>query len=263
MKPETNILPAPVALHGSLSTFLADGRGGRELEMIMGAIPVRVVEERENEELTQQRDEPADALEALLSNEYAARLSYEADLLGAAARAEATCWVEARSQARAALRAAGRPLVFLLFLLLPCLTSAQTLSGTARVVDGDTLEVQGQKVRLHGIDAPEKDQLCQRRKGSAYHCGLVSLVALEELLDGQPVTCEAKDRDRYGRVVARCFVGQPHADLSGWMVRQGLAVAYLKYSADYAPQEAVARGAHLGLWAGTFVPPSEWRKGRR
>lgn len=132
-------------------------------------------------------------------------------------------------------------LAVLLALLLPRLACAQTLTGPARVIDGDTLEVQGQRVRLHGVDAPEKDQLC-RLKGSAYHCGLVSLVALEELLDGQPVTCEPKGRDRYGRVVARCFVGQPrHFDLSGLMVRQGLAVAYTKYSRDYAPLETLAR----------------------
>jgi endonuclease YncB( thermonuclease family) len=151
-------------------------------------------------------------------------------------------------------------LLFLLFLSFGL--SAQTLSGPARVVDGDTLEVQGQRIRLHGVDAPELSQTCQR-KGSPYHCGAVSLVRLKELIDGRPVTCQGLDRDRWERVIARCFVGQPHIDLGGWLVRNGLAVAYVKYSRDYLPQEAVARGARLGLWSGAFVPPAEWRKGVR
>lgn len=64
-------------------------------------------------------------------------------------------------------------------------------------------------------------------------------------------------------MVARCFVGSPHIDFGGWLVRNGLAVAYTRYSRDYLPQESVARGAGLGIWAGSFVPPSEWRKGVR
>lgn len=158
----------------------------------------------------------------------------------------------------------------LLALVLSIPLSAQILTGPARVVDGDTLEVQGQKVRLHGIDAPEIRQTCTRA-GKVWACGVAARRHLEELIARRPVTCTKTDTDRYGRIVARCFVdlsatpGRPHVhlDLGGWMVRNGHAIAYTRYSTDYVPQETAARGARLGLWSGTFVPPAEWRKGVR
>jgi endonuclease YncB( thermonuclease family) len=216
-------------------------------------------------QLERQRDELADALEDSL-----AALKETLPLFSSIVNREAM--KERIAGHRESLRKVGRLAVFLVALLLPTLACAQTLAGIARVVDGDTLAVQGQKVRLWGIDAPEKRQFCMRPEWnghsgllepSAWPCGKEATSRLRVLLSGRPVTCVPKDRDRYGRVVARCFVGQPHVDLSGWMVRQGLAVAYLKYSTDYVPQEAVARGARVGLWSGTFVQPSEWRKGVR
>jgi endonuclease YncB( thermonuclease family) len=158
-------------------------------------------------------------------------------------------------------------LLLMLALVVP--VSAQPLAGPARVVDGDTLEVQGQKVRLHGIDAPEMRQVCFRPeydtagKESPWACGVAARRQLEELIARRPVTCRALDKDRYGRVIARCFVGSPHIDLGGWLVRNGLAVAYTKYSRDYVPQETAARGERLGIWAGAFTAPGEWRKGKR
>jgi endonuclease YncB( thermonuclease family) len=151
--------------------------------------------------------------------------------------------------------------------LFASVVSAQTITGPARVVDGDTLEIQGQKVRLHGVDAPEIRQTCARpefnghtrrvEEGSPWPCGVAARRRIEEVIDSRPVTCRALDKDRY------CFVGAPHIDLSGWLVRNGLAVAYTKYSRDYVPQETAARGARLGIWSGAFVPPAEWRKGVR
>jgi endonuclease YncB( thermonuclease family) len=176
----------------------------------------------------------------------------------------------------------------LLALLLAAPLSAQTLTGPARAIDGDTLELQGQRVRLHGVDAPEIRQTCTRPclecdlamgvtpglSSETYACGVAARRRLEELIDSRPVTCRALDKDRYGRVVARCFVkgdlrqqdqrwSIPHIDLGGWLVRNGLAVAYTKYSRDYVPQEAAARGERLGIWAGAFTAPGEWRKGKR
>jgi endonuclease YncB( thermonuclease family) len=148
----------------------------------------------------------------------------------------------------------------LLALLLAAPLSAQTLTGPARAIDGDTLELQGQRVRLHGVDAPEIRQTCTRPclecdlamgvtpglSSETYACGVAARRRLEELIDSRPVTCRALDKDRYGRAVARCFVDAPHIDLSGWLVRNGLAVAYTKYSRDYVPQETAARGEQRG-----------------
>lgn len=138
--------------------------------------------------------------------------------------------------------------------------------GPARVIDGDTLEVAGQKVRLHGIDAPEKDQLCQRANGAEYHCGALALVRLEELIGGRRARCLGREKDRYGRLIARCYVAGEHGpalDLGGALVIRGLAVAYRKYSSDYNSAEATAKAAKAGIWAGTFVAPELWRKGVR
>jgi len=151
------------------------------------------------------------------------------------------------------------------FLLLLCLAlpaEAQTLRGSARVLDGDTLEVSGQKVRLHGIDAPELSQTCKRASGSEWHCGWEAAVRLEQMISGMPVRCAAvEERDRYGRIVAVCFRGQ--VDLGGALVVRGLAMAYRKYSSNYDNAEATAKAAQAGIWAGSFVAPWEWRKGVR
>lgn len=156
------------------------------------------------------------------------------------------------------------------FLLLLCLAlpaGAQTLRGPVRVVDGDTLEVAGEKVRLHGVDAPELAQTCLRAGGAVWHCGWAAALRLEEMIGGRPVLCEGGERDRYRRVIARCFVtGRDvgvRLDLGGALVVRGLATAYRRYSLDYASAEATAKAARAGMWAGSFVPPAEWRKGVR
>ncbi len=131
------------------------------------------------------------------------------------------------------------------------------LAGHPRVVDGDTLELDGTRIRLFGIDAPESAQSCER-DGAAYACGQAAKHYLEQLIGGQPVACRAKDRDRYGREVAICTVGT--ADINAAMVRAGWAVAYRQYSTAYVPLEEEARQSRAGIWAGHFEPPSSWRR---
>ncbi len=92
------------------------------------------------------------------------------------------------------------------------------ISGQPRVINGDTLEVAGQRIRLHGIDAPESRQLC-RRDGERWRCGRGATSALNAFLGSRPVSCEELDRDRYRRIVAKCAVGE--ADIGEWMVSQG------------------------------------------
>ena len=134
------------------------------------------------------------------------------------------------------------------------------ITGQPRVIDGDTLEVAGQRIRLHGIDAPESRQLC-RRDGEPWRCGKDATSALKAFLDSRPVSCEELGRDRYRRVVAKCAVDG--ADIGEWMVSQGWAVAYYFYSYDYSRAEQRARSARRGMWAGEFEKPWEWRKQRR
>lgn len=135
------------------------------------------------------------------------------------------------------------------------------VAGIASVIDGDTVELHGERIRLFGIDAPESSQLCEDASGQPYRCGQKAALALTDHIGRKTIRCEGKTRDRYDRLVAICYLGEE--DLDGWMVSQGLALAFRKYSLRYVPEEDAAREAGRGLWAGQFTPPWEWRKLRR
>ena len=137
-------------------------------------------------------------------------------------------------------------------------SAAEPIIGRASVIDGDTIDVHGERIRIWGIDAPESGQTCQRDKQD-WRCGTDAAFALDNMLARRPVTCRQKDRDRYGRTVATCRVGD--VDIGGWMVREGWALDYRRYSkAAYAADEDVARTEQRGMWAGEFMPPWEWRR---
>jgi endonuclease YncB( thermonuclease family) len=106
---------------------------------------------------------------------------------------------------------------------------AEELVGRARIIDGDTIEVRGKRIRLYEIDAPESRQQCLI-EAKRYPCGKVAAGALEDLTTGTEVRCRKEDMDRYGRIVAVCFVGGQN--LNAWMVAQGWALAYRRYSLD-------------------------------
>lgn len=131
------------------------------------------------------------------------------------------------------------------------------VTGHAKVIDGDTIEVAGQRIRIHGIDAPELDQTFLWR-GKQRACGYMASAALEALTAGVKLRCEIVAQDRYGRPVAKCF--SPNGvDIGRRMVAAGWALAYRKYALDYADAEAKARKAKRGLWRGSFIKPWEWR----
>ena len=134
------------------------------------------------------------------------------------------------------------------------------VSGQARMIDGDSLEIGGTRVRLFGIDAPERGQSC-REEGKLWICGGLARVRLEERISRRTVVCEERDRDRYGRIVAVCRAGGE--DLNAWMVSEGWALAYRRYSEAYVEEEARAKAAQQGIWRGDFVPPWDWRQGKR
>ena len=128
------------------------------------------------------------------------------------------------------------------------------------MIDGDTLDLGGVRIRLHGIDAPETKQSC-RAGGKQWSCGREAARALASRIGGRSVACQERDRDHYGRVVAVC--GLSGADLNGWMVAQGWAFAYRRYSHAYVAEESGARAAKRGVWRGEVVPPWDWRRGKR
>jgi endonuclease YncB( thermonuclease family) len=150
--------------------------------------------------------------------------------------------------------------VFLVTLVLSSGATAQPLQGTASVIDGDTLEIHGQRIRLFGVDAPEGRQTCDR-DGKAWRCGQQAALALADKIGRRPIACRERDRDRYRRIVAICYLDGE--DLNGWLVRQGWALDYRQYSKGrYAAEEAEARSGRRGVWAGTFQKPWEWRRKR-
>lgn len=134
---------------------------------------------------------------------------------------------------------------------------AADLAGIPRIVDGDTVEISGTKIRLNGIDAPETDQLCLDAKGGKWACGVASRDALVARSAGRPWACTVSGQDRYGRSLATCSVGGE--DVERWMVRSGWALSFVRYSHTYDADEAAARGAKSGLWAGSFIAPWDWR----
>src|SRR6266404_783627 len=144
--------------------------------------------------------------------------------------------------------------------IAPAAFAAADIIGQASVIDGDTIEIHGQRIRLFGIDAPEHDQLCEEA-GAQYRCGQQASLALADQIGRQTVDCAPRDVDQYGRVVAVCSAAGE--DLNAWMVRQGWALAYRHYSTAYVPDEDAAHLAGDGIWRGTFDAPWDWRQGKR
>src|SRR5918993_2924814 len=124
----------------------------------------------------------------------------------------------------------------------------EVLAGRATVIDGDTIEIRGERVRLFGVDAPESGQHCTDSEGKSYRCGQKAALALDSRIGNGIVTCQVQDTDRYGRKVAVCRVfGE---DLAAGMVGLGWALAYRAFSVRYVPAEQLAQQRKAGLWAG-------------
>lgn len=144
--------------------------------------------------------------------------------------------------------------------LMPVQASAGP-SGTVRVIDGDTLDVGGVRVRLHGIDAPEVAQTCETKGGVIWACGNWVRAELEARIEGRKATCEAHGWDRYDRVIGTCRVAG--IDIGEAMVRDGLAFAYRRYSLDYVQAENAAELAHRGLWGSEVQAPEAYRRSHK
>lgn len=151
-------------------------------------------------------------------------------------------------------------LVFLMALScgsVPAEASAN-VTGRASIIDGDTLEIRGARIRLVSIDAPESGQLCRDHSDRLWRCGQAAALALSDMIGRRSVFCSVTGQDRYGRVLAHCFVdGQ---DLAEWMVQQGWAIRYYDRAGRLRDEEIEAQRMRRGIWAGTFDTPSDWRK---
>jgi endonuclease YncB( thermonuclease family) len=142
--------------------------------------------------------------------------------------------------------------------LLPALAQAADITGNAKVREGDTVVIGTNRIRLGGIDAPSVDQLCLNSQGERWTCGVAARDELIKHADNKSWTCHAgQNSDRRGRLVARCEVDGE--DIQKWMVRNGWALAYVRFSHDYDEDEKAAREAKAGMWQGAFIAPWDWR----
>ena len=159
--------------------------------------------------------------------------------------------------------------IIITLLVLLSNSIAEEISGIPKVVDGDTVHIDNYKFRLEGIDAPEMRQQCKKESFKIsfligftfykdYSCGKVSKEKLINKISGSEIKCIFTTKDRYKRYIATCF--KEKTNLNQWMVRNGYAIAYKKYSKKYVSDEDFAKGKKLGLWQGKFMSPEKWRK---
>ena len=134
------------------------------------------------------------------------------------------------------------------------------LAGTASVIDGDTIDIDGKRVRLEGIDAPETAQVCRRANGGEWYCGRAAADALAQLVGTRRVTCRDEGTDKYDRVLGVCSVAG--VDINAELVRRGYAWAFVKYSERYVKEEAEAKAAAAGIWQGEAEPAWIYRQNR-
>lgn len=132
-------------------------------------------------------------------------------------------------------------------------TASISLKGPFYAVDGDTLWIKGERLRLEGLDAPERAQTCTNAEGRAWDCGLAARTEMATMAGAANITCEGHARDRYHRLLVVCRDGD--TNINARIVRLGLAVSY----GGYRREERQARHERLGVWAGPFEKPKDWR----
>jgi endonuclease YncB( thermonuclease family) len=132
------------------------------------------------------------------------------------------------------------------------------ISGTVTVRDGDTLDMDGLRIRLFGVDAPEYGQSCTRPNGAGWTCGVDSTTALANKIGKRRIECEQRDIDQYRRSVAVCRLNGE--DLNAWLVAEGWAVAYREFSEDYVDEEERARARKRNIWNGSIQQPEAYRR---
>ena len=148
-------------------------------------------------------------------------------------------------------------ILFIILLSFSNFVFAKIINGKPRIIDGDTIHIKSNKIRLHGIDAPETKQTC-KINDEVWFCGKQSTKELKNLINKQEVKCITNDVDIYNRFVAICYVNE--ININQWMVKSGWAIAYRYYSTDYIIEEKYARDNELGIWKSEFLKPYAYRK---
>ena len=151
-------------------------------------------------------------------------------------------------------------ITFFLILFSSASFSAKIIEGKAKIIDGDTIHIEKNKIRLHGIDAPEIDQTCTI-KDKLWNCGIESSLELKKLILDNKISCVVSDIDKYNRYIAECFIN--NKNINKLMVRNGWAIAYRYYSLDFVGDEKLAEKDKNGLWQGKFQEPYLYRKSKQ
>jgi len=140
------------------------------------------------------------------------------------------------------------------------LNISNTRSSVIKIIDGDTIHINGEKIRFSGIDTPELKQTCINNNKKIIFCGLEAKNLLAKIIDNRDVNCISEGKDQYKRTLAECFVGD--LSISSYLVREGYAFAYRKYSKKFILDEEFAKKNKKGLWSMKFEYPWEYRKNR-
>ena len=151
-------------------------------------------------------------------------------------------------------------IIFIYFMSFS-LANCKSLDNSIRIIDGDTIILNSEKIRFYGIDTPEKKQKCKDRNGLSYPCGEFATNELKKIISSGQLFCKKRATDRYGRSISICYVNG--VDINSLMVKNGWALAYRKYSRDYIDEEKEAKDKKMGIWAGKFIAPWRWRKLKR
>ena len=157
-----------------------------------------------------------------------------------------------------------KKVLILKWILVIFLLSVQCWASEIVIIDADTIELDGLKIRLSGIDAPEMEQSCEDINFESYSCGVSSREALQTLIKGMPkqiVQCVYFGKDMYNRSIGECSIGKININM--WLVENGWALAYRKYSGKYVKNENIAKINRAGIWIGKFTEPWNWRRGKQ
>tara|TARA_B100000029_G_C16946774_1_gene730949 strand:- start:45 stop:560 length:516 start_codon:yes stop_codon:yes gene_type:complete len=158
--------------------------------------------------------------------------------------------------------------ILILFFTEQSHSQEKVIYGWPRVIDGDSISINKESIRLHGIDAPEIKQICKKKNNTPYMCGVIAKDTLKNFIERESsgitrkkVYCYYSERDRYKRIIGKCYVGKDSEfNLNHAMVFTGQAVAYIKYSKDYIEAQNRAKKMGIGIWQGEFILPEEWRR---